>query len=489
MLVEYTEQNMSSSTELIIEQLNKLHLGGLCEIVQRTNSFIAGSYAIPFVELTGGINIPDDRDIDIWIPKDVNQTKTVVDLVQYLIHQGYRWPSSYGTRNQTEGAYRRMERSIHRIYTLCHNKVGLPKTQLIALTKEAGHAPEDIVRNFDLTLLYRWFDGDELVVLPAAIDALTTRKLEISLSQDIKSQTMSEWVRTAERLCKYVKRGFQIKWQVDPFDTILLNAAVSSIYTHGVLNVHKLEQWNRCIRKLDDRIPYLVVTVCPPAHSIAQIHVVRTMNNRLFLNENPRVHWDELTTLEQMNAKPIAVSSNSRNDRSVSVRRMYDTIEKEKVATLLEFPLFEVRSRPRNWVETKVHNVAMVEQYDETVYLDMNPKNNIIIIDQGNRSFGLMRSQLLKTTTYVACLHDRKTKGIIAQVSLRDNVYVPLDQLIAAIRSPFVYFGVRPMNIRFEHTVDRKMVIINHQHMNERMEQIWNLYAIQTAQNCLIGKI
>jgi hypothetical protein len=395
-----------------------------------------------------------------------------------------------------------MERSISRIYTFRGSVPTMPPVQLLVLKAQAGCIPEDIVRHFDLTLLQRWFDGQRLVVLPEAREALEQRQLVINVSSDIREQTMSEWVRTARRLHKYTERNFEIQWQSDPVDTLLLQAAADGIYKPWIrtLELQTLEMWNMQIRALGSSLPYLVVTVCPPATSIVHIRIVRTMNNRLFMNAHPRLHWSELTNEERESALPIQVPSNQQRNRVVRVRRMSrhnnwapNVFEKENVATLIQFPLFEVRSQPI-LRSTTLFSMAMAEEMDSMQYLAMNPKDHIIILDPQGKKFGLLRSQLLATPTYLACptpesmnMQDVIRKGFISYIPLTYNVYIPQEQLLAALKSSFVYFGVYPMNVRFDYTVSMETLeggtYVSANHCQAGTDkQLWNLYAIRTPE-------
>jgi hypothetical protein len=168
-----------------------------------------------------------------------------------------------------------------------------------------------------------------------------------------------------------------------------------------------------------------------------------------------------------------------------------DDFRREHVATLVQFPvLLEVLSSPMMEKTTMVLSIGTGEELDERVYLEMNPKDHIIIMDPSGIKYGLARSQLLQTKKYMACptpnsinLQDVVRTGYIVHIPLSYNVYVPYDQFSFAMRSSFVYFGVRTMNIGFEYTVSTDTLDggthVSTDHCQTGTDkQIWQLYAI-----------
>lgn len=393
------------------------------------------------------------------------------------------------------------------MYTLWGPVEGLPVVQLLILHPEAGSRPEDVVQNFDLTLLKRWYDGESLTILPDAADAIRERILRINSSEDIKNQTLAEWIRTVRRLRKYTERNFEIQWQTDPLDAILLEAVANEIYKPQtrLLELHRMERWNMLIRALGDHLPFLAVTVCPPSRTLSDLRIVRTMNSRLFMDPSPRLHWSELTPQEQRSAVPIRIPIDHKHHRVIGVKRIQPgdlpldslrtipaVFQREHVATLVPFPVFEVLSPRMIGSTTMVLSISMGEELEESVYLGMNPKDHVIILDPSGNKYGLARSQLLQTQKYMACptpdsmnLQEVVRTGFIVHVPLSYNVYVPHDQFVAALRSPFVYFGVRRMNISFDYTASTETLrgdtYVGADHCQTGTDkQIWQMYAIPT---------
>jgi hypothetical protein len=315
--------------------MDKHGLSGLSEVLQKTNSFIAGSYAVPIEDLMKGQTDPvDDRDIDIWMimgeEDEFEYSKRLSLLARFFAAKGYSWPQVVGVRHM-EGDifhYKRMEHSILKMYTLkCETRIA-PPIQILVLTPLAGSTPEEIVRKFDLTLMMRWYDGKELTILPEAARALENRVLEVNVSQEFEKQNMREWHRTARRFQKYTARNFKLMWQADPLDRLLLDSAAISIYSpyDCVLSIQLLERWNKEIRAFAEQLPYLGVTMCPPATTLSHLRVFCSRNNSRFsLNPDPRLPWKELTTGEQESALPVLVP-----DKKLAARNVYIDIDSQR---------------------------------------------------------------------------------------------------------------------------------------------------------------
>ena len=493
-------RNVPDSASLVSKQLDAHNLRGLKQIISRRGCFIAGSYTIPLQELTLGQGLPDDRDIDIWIPttSHTNQLTVVSELTQYMVHRGYAWPVVHSVRNTTElgtSSYRRLEHSIRKMFTLRHaTDRTAPYVQFLLLTEQAGHTPEEVVGKFDLTLLKRWYDGTNLFVSPDARDALRERQLILNVSSnDFRQQSMSEWVRTARRLQKYSARNFTIQWNSD-LDELLLDAFARNIYHIGPrdskLRLPSMERWNTVIRDLSGRLPFLAVTVCHPAKTLADVRVVRAMNERLLMDSDSRVHWKELTQQEQESALPIGMPRSHMNKGTFLVETIVryalngsDSVTyDENVDTFIELPKFEVYPYPLNRTQerdTTVFSFRMGEFVDETGFRDANPEDHVIIVGPDGTKFGLLRSQIWEGKLYMTCT----TPEVVIPVPICHDRYIPLEQLISALESSFVYFGVHAMGIRSVHPISRKQLddgsFVSAEHCTDR--QIWNIYAIHSS--------
>jgi hypothetical protein len=302
------------STSMVMATMKSHGLSGLSDVLQETNSFIAGSYSIPIEDLMGYDTI-DDRDIDIWVPGEKGKgssNQRLSTLVRFLTKVGYSYPQRIQVRSMNEGEsshYTRMESSIHNIYTLkCETK---PPIQIMLLLHSAGSTPEEIVRNFDFTLLSRWYDGKNMIILEEAAQALEDRVLKINITKDVKTQSMHEWLRTAQRIKKYMGRNFDIQWHSNSLNPLLLKAAagIYSASTH-TLSIHLLKRWNAEIQSIlkqnrGDQLPYLGVTICPPAKTISDLRVFCTMKRPYILND-PRRSWRGLTEEEQDDTIPVS---------------------------------------------------------------------------------------------------------------------------------------------------------------------------------------
>jgi hypothetical protein len=469
--------------ELVSASIDKHGLSGLSDVLQKTNSFIAGSYSIPIEELMMGQAEPvDDRDIDIWMMhegKGLSAAERLSILSDFLAHAGYSWPRAIEVRTfKGENAhYKRMERSIRTILTL-YTKKGRPPIQILILRPSAGSTPEEIVRNFDLTLMMRWYDGKDMTILPEAARALENRVLEINVSPEFERQNMQEWLRTARRFKKYTERAFELKWQVDPLNRILLDSA-ATIYSskYRQLSLLLLERWNKDIRALGDQLPYLGVTMCPPATTLSHLRVFRTMNSRFFLNPDPRLFWSELTKEEQSSAIPVVVDKDHLKNRvlhalvlpgpKVKNIRTVRVSTKENVATLIKFPALDVLPPPPS-TKSQVYSIVDITYFEEAEYLASNPKDHIIIINEEGKKYGLSRTQLQDAKDYMACptpdsmnLQGVRKSGYIVQIPLEYNVYVPRSQLNLALASSYTTFGLhRPVDrFGFDYTVSKAILL------------------------------
>ena len=258
-----------------------------------------------------------------------------------------------------------------------------------------------------------------------------------------------------------------------------------------------MKRWNERIRDLGSRIPYLALTLCPPANTLASLRVVLSMNGRLFMNTDPRIHWSELTRKEQESAVPVVMPPRHMNKRVFLLhtldKDLVVRVTKENIATFIEFPKFEVYPHPLNRSEendTSVFSVAMAEFVDEQFYLQSNPKDHIIIVGPAGKKFGLSRSQLLVAKEFMACptpdsmnLEEVERRGYVVQVPLSYNVYVPRGQLLDVLGSAYVYFGVRRMNLQFDYTISRETLdggsLVSADHCQIGTEkQLWTVYAI-----------
>lgn len=240
------------------KQLEDNGLSGLAPLLSRTGSFIAGSFAMSWNPLVEG---GDNRDIDIWIPAQTNQLVVVADFVSFLVRNGYGWPSSFVRRNSTRPShYRRLDKTLAGIFTL--RKTGRPPIQLLQLLSDT--CPISVVSNFDIRILKRWYTGTETIVLGDAHEDHINRSLVVNMaSNDVRNQTLNEWVRTVARLVKYAGRGFKIKWDGDVLDPLL--RARASEHVQGVDDL--IKAWNLVVSAVVGDIPFLTYntdsnTVC-----------------------------------------------------------------------------------------------------------------------------------------------------------------------------------------------------------------------------------
>lgn len=162
------------------------------------------------------------------------------------------------------------------------------------------------------------------------------------------------------------------------------------------------------------------------------------------------------------------------------------------VATCIPFPRFEVLARPLG-DEKRVFSMEMATYVEERAYLSTNPKDHIIIMDPIGHKFGLSRSHLLAAKEYTACptpdsmnLQDVVHGEFIVQIPLHYTIYVPQPQLLSALQSSFVYFGVRETGMGFDHTVSRETLeggtYVSADHCQTGSHKaIWTLYAIPTV--------
>ena len=325
-------RNMSSTspTMLVNAGIERHGLNGLSDVLQKTESFIAGSYTIPIEDLMKMKTAAnDDRDIDIWVIDDIrnHQGKHLAGLVRFLVQKGYSWPKTSVTLEGEDSHYARMMRSIRTVYTLkCETRVS-PPIQILVLRPEAGLTPESIVNKFDLTLMMRWYDGEDVTILPEAAQALRDRVLKINISKDIEKQSMYEWIRTAQRFQKYTARDFELQWQADPLNRLLLNAAAKDVYSviGNVLSIYLLGRWNKEIRTLEVSLPYLAVTMCPET-TLSGLRVFQTMNRRFLGNPNPRMLWNDLTPEEKKSAIPVQVSTDELSRKLCRKMRVNDRL-------------------------------------------------------------------------------------------------------------------------------------------------------------------
>lgn len=504
------------------KQLTDHGLKGLSTVLVETGSFIAGSYAIPsFSDLTGGNpeNIPDDRDIDIWLPYSKTQTSKLGTLTQFLVGAGYEWPTTLYVRGSMESAlptsYRRLKTSISRMF-LFHG-VERIHVQILCLHETVGGKPAEIVHNFDMTMLQRWYDGKEVQSTTVGQTAFSDRLLTVNTdSQDVCDQTLGEWVRTLKRLIKYQARQFQVTW-TDKMSQLALKTASQLVLNSNGLHLWLLHNWNDCVRKLDANLPYLVITNKPPASRIEDLRVITTTDGRFILDSvPPMLHWNELTQQEQQDALPIdgalsqsphatARGGNSRSrllhvhgfDRSETVLP-----QRHRVSTLVPFPTYERRTSIYEVVTgtTTVYAVALAEHMDAREFLKQNETDNVILVDpQGNKT-GLSRSLLIKSKTYMACtnvgdLRDMNAnptfrhRGIIAQIPLGEyTIYVPQKQLLTAMRSSDVYFGLQEKDGHFEATISQDTLLghanmVSADHCQEGSSKaVWRIFGIDTPE-------
>ena len=180
-------------------------LEGLRDLVLQHGLGIAGSYILP-------CHTADTRhepDIDIWMPyiEDVSARRRIVaDTVSLLFMLGY--PLPHTTRVSVKGAvYTRLHAVVETIYTFrCK---GRRAVQL--LVTKAGATLLDIVRGFDLLVLHQYYDGTRCVATECADEETRAMRLSVNTAHDgMRSQTLSEWVRTLGRVRKYQSRGFRI---------------------------------------------------------------------------------------------------------------------------------------------------------------------------------------------------------------------------------------------------------------------------------------
>jgi hypothetical protein len=494
---------VTTTTLLVMDAIEEIGLLGLSDVLQETNTFIAGSYSIPIQHLiVGGGLEDDDRDIDIWMMHEADglrQAERLSILTDFLVNAGYQWPQSIGVK-QFEGEashYKRMERSIRTIYVFRHQTFSKPPIQILLLHESAGSTPEEIVRNFDFTLMLRWYDGKEVIILEEAAQALEDRVLKINISKDFERQNMHEWIRTAKRMQKYKARNFKLEWQSERLNILLLDAATEIYQTDTrSLSLYLLERWNKEILTFEDgQVPYLGVTVCPPGTNLSHVRVFKTTNSRFFLNPDPLLFWNELTKKEQENMERISLQKHRIVNASVLSRDECSiTTTKENVATLIKFPALKVLSSPPSRT-TEVFVAVELQFVEETVYLGENPEDHIIIMTDNGDKFGLSRTYLKNyVKDFIVCptpnsqdFENVRKSGFIAQISLSYTVYVPRSQVDMAIDSPYTTFGVSLVDkLKYDFTISKELLesdnpdLMSADHCQEGTDKsIYMLYAIK----------
>ena len=473
---------MISTVAQMHKQLSDHGLAGLSEVLVETGSFIAGSYAIPsFNLLTGGNpnGIPDDRDVDIWLPRldRATQTQHLGTLTTFLVGAGYNWPRTINMRGRDSrdkpSSYRRLQSSLHNMYLF--NGDGLLDVQVLCLREVVGRDPAGIVHNFDMTMLQRWYDGKNVQSSTVAQAALRDRKLSINMkSRDVCTQSFGEWIRTLKRLIKYQDRQFEVTWTDEMTQEALKTASQFLLNTEG-LQLWFLRSWNECVRKLQANLPYLVITTTPPACRIEHLRVVATMDGRFVVDSvPPMLHWNELTQQQQVSALSIIPRLSVLNPAARIVRVRGGApgtpIERHRVSTLVPFPTYESRkSTYKVALGMEVYDVEFADSMEVREFLQTNETDNVILVDSKGSMTGASRSRLIRTKTYMACTNvgnllsmgtgsTQGRRGAIAQIPLRDyTIYVPHKQLVEAMTSSDVYFGIQEKKDgHFEATISQE---------------------------------
>jgi hypothetical protein len=494
------------------KQLYDHGLKGLSAVLVETGSFIAGSYAIPsFKMLTGGNpdNLPDDRDVDIWLPEidQRTQTKNLATLTNFLVGAGYNWPQTITMRGKDmPSTYRRLNTSIYRMYLFYGP--GLLDVQVLCLREGVGDDPAEIVRDFDMTMLQRWYDGKEIQSTTLGKNALVERMLTVNIdSRDVRTQTFGEWIRTLKRLIKYQDRQFQVTW-TDEMTRVVRESASKHILLDG-LQLWLLRRWNECVRQLDANLPYLVVTTLPPACRIEHLRVGTTMDGRFVIDSiSPMLHWNELTQQEQQDTLSIVHMFSGTNPlaRRVKVHggAKGAPVEDHRVSTLVPFPTFERRTSTYKIASTtNVYVVKLAESMAAEEFLKMNQKDNIIVVDPKGNMNGFSRSRMIQSKTYMACtnvgnmqemgaISTRGRRGAIAQVPLGEyTIYVPQKQLLAAMGSSDIYFGVQEKDGHFDATISQDTLdgnanFVSADYCQEGSDKpIWRIFGIDTDQDIM----
>ncbi len=263
------------------------------KLLQDTNSFIAGSFLL-WVYETDQKTEPTwkPNDIDIWVPPRVSASKTnpsIVEWTMLLLDCGYSFPPiREAVQNKGRRCYRRLSRCISEIVTFKH-AILKTKVQLLQLT--STQLPQEIIQNFDLTLVQMFWPGTgNIIPNTQALEAVAQKQIVVALetSDDVKMQSIKEWIRTLARMVKYESRGFRIArahstilWlhlaRFFAFDLQCLKACRMALNSWNSMLTHEMESHSQ-LQSTD--VPLFLLRVEERASLNSDIRIVWTRFSR-----------------------------------------------------------------------------------------------------------------------------------------------------------------------------------------------------------------
>ncbi len=200
---------------------------GLKEVLQETQSAIAGSFPLQY--------LLDEfwsfSDVDIWTPNKNNAEL----IASYLLKRGFGMPVRINPLTTDEDTYSRLHRYVLYIYQFRPKVSNLQPIQVIVLKPNITLI--DVITSFDIDACCVFTDGEQIVSAYEQTDLKT--KTTCLNSSAIYQQSPYEWFRTLRRVEKYIDRGFTFDWQNLRYG--LYNSSFNKFLSEGKLDTFSNE--------------------------------------------------------------------------------------------------------------------------------------------------------------------------------------------------------------------------------------------------------
>lgn len=202
-------------------------------------------------------------DIDIWVPYRKDAKQTYGPLFEYLFKTGRTYWRKIGRNSRHEAVdpkdktinnpqldYVRMSSTIHTMYNFMTPAKNNP-VQLIVINP--GLDLNSVISTFDLEICQVGFDGVNFFTPQPKekyLNMLVTKTTNIS-DNAIYGQSFFEWLRTAQRIDKYAKRG--ITTSPDVWDKFNMMDLCKYIYFEQISKY--VDKWND-LQSVRPELPY-----------------------------------------------------------------------------------------------------------------------------------------------------------------------------------------------------------------------------------------
>jgi hypothetical protein len=358
------------------DYLDKNGLGGLRKRLSENGPFIAGSFARKFV-VQDPSNFPV-RDIDIWIPPTTGSTdderlrKQRAEVVQLAAASSstHGVPKLYSLKS-LGGTYKRLATTIREIWVSTPYRENDLPLQLLIM--KSMSTPAGLVETFDLTAAQAWYAGGTIGYKSCPGD-----RMRLNLTPSVLQQAHGEWVRTANRIVKYVRdKHFSFEHEQKDWEKIFRSDTFIRQSVEFVGDF--VERWNSAVgaapvgKDGQTGVPMIVLTENESGMVVANIYDSSSVYQ---LGGRPWIHPRGLARFGAQHAsvKLFPAASNVKRFTHAKTRPV------------------EVPRRSRCWEDATTREMES--------YLAADPGENLVVLDTRGRAHCFTRQKLQEVASH-----------------------------------------------------------------------------------------